>query len=135
MMALRKRLNTTQRQALYDAEVAKARELGRGEFPICNICDIPVVPPQDWDESHWPVPHSFGGKITGIAHRRCNRRHGSQVVTPLLAKSNSTRAKHVRAYRPQTQMPFGRDDRLKSKIGGGYEWRDTGEPFKGFDRR
>ena len=128
-MAFRKRLNSREREKLYDRVLAEQRESAPGKkFPDCNICNLPILPGHEWDESHWPIPRSFGGKVTGIAHRyRCNRRHGQKVVTPLLAKSNRTRQRHIGAYRAQSPMRGGRDDRLKKKLDGSVVLRATGE--------
>jgi len=129
-MTRRTRLTIKQRQALYDRELSKARAAGK-EHPDCNICDLPVLPGDLWDESHWPRPRSFGGTITGIAHRyRCNRRHGAKIVTPLLVKSNRTRARHTGAFFTRHPLPGGRDDRLKRTMRGQIVLRATGEPWR-----
>lgn len=95
MAPRRHRLSRKERRELWEAEAAKAVEAELGEFPICNICDLPVHALQDWDQSHMPVAHSFGGVEFGIGHRRCNRLHGAQVVRPALAKSDRIRERHV----------------------------------------
>ena len=84
-MTLRRRLSTSDREKLYDNEAAKAHELGLGELPICNICQHPIDGVKSaWDESHDPkIPNWLGGEVTGIAHRRCNRKHNNEHDTPL----------------------------------------------------
>lgn len=92
-------LSTTKRKELYEAEAEKALARGRGELPICNICDCPIDGVrQAWDESHDPTkPRWLGGSVTGIAHRRCNRKHNNTHDTPLFHKNNRLRARHIGA--------------------------------------
>lgn len=101
-----RRLNTTQREKLYDAEAAKAKAAGRGDLPICNICHQPVNgATQAWDESHDPhKPRWLGGDVTGIAHRRCNRLHNNVHDTPLYAKNNRQRQRYIGAKVPQSTI-------------------------------
>jgi hypothetical protein len=89
------RFGTKKREALYQREELAAHFAGRGQYPICNLCDLPVMPGQAWDESHVGAPKSLGGTSTGIAHRRCNHEHGAAVVTPMVAKAKRNRRKHV----------------------------------------
>jgi hypothetical protein len=96
-----RRLSPTKRQTLWSREATNAYLDGRGRFPICNLCDLPVTPGQDWDESHAPEkPRCFGGRRVGIAHLRCNREHGAQVVTPAFAASNRKQQHHIGADGP-----------------------------------
>jgi len=77
-------------------EVQRAQSLGRGEKPICNLCDLPVQPDQAWHESHCPSkPKAFGGTATGIAHAKCNLDHGARFVTPAVAKADRVFKRHV----------------------------------------
>ena len=110
--------HTRRRQALWDRETARALEAKRGDCPICNLCDLPVFRCDKWDESHDGTPKVFGGKITGIAHTACNRRHGASIVKPLVTKAKNVRARHTGAYRPRKAFPAGKDSGLKRKIGG-----------------
>jgi hypothetical protein len=125
--------NTTKRQKLYDSEVAKARAAGRGDIPICNICDCPVGIGQAWHESHDPdgMPKALGGTEVGIAHDRCNLDHGAKVVTPFVARMKRIRAKHTGAYRSQNPLPGGRNSNLKKKMDGTVVDRSTGQPLWG----
>jgi len=94
---------------------------GTAEHPLCNLCHLPIFTTDRWDESHFPVPKSFGGKATGIAHTLCNRRHGQQVVWPLLAKADRIRARHIGADGPgmgPRAMACGRRSRLRKTIAG-----------------
>lgn len=95
-----RRLSPTKREALWLCEAKAAEVAGRGPYPICNLCDLPVQPGQAWDESHMPIARAFGGRLTGIAHERCNRMHGVQVVWPSVAKSNRVRRFHIGASGP-----------------------------------
>lgn len=95
-----RRLSPTKREALWLCEATAAVAADRGPHPICNLCDLPVQPGQAWDESHMPIARSFGGSLTGVAHERCNRMHGVQVVWPAVAKSNRVRRFHIGASGP-----------------------------------
>jgi hypothetical protein len=125
----RRRLSTTAREALYESEALKAAAAGLGEFPICNIpwCQQPIKPGQAWDESHYPRPHALGGKITGCAHKRCNRDHGNQVVTPIVAKAKRQFRRDRDILRSRKPLPGGRDDPRKRSMAGPVVDRRTGE--------
>ena len=94
---------TAQRRAFY------AQACGDGEYPNCNLCGLPARPGQKWDESHEGAPHALGGATTGIAHRRCNRRHGSEVVTPMVADAKRQYDKHRGIHVSRSPMPGGRE--------------------------
>jgi hypothetical protein len=96
-MAYRPLFNSKKREALWQRESLAAHLAGRGTSPICNICGLPVTPGQAWDESHDGAPKAFGGRSTGIAHRRCNHDHGAQVVAPAAAKAKRVHRKHIGA--------------------------------------
>lgn len=116
---IRRRLTSPQREALYKAEAMKAHEAGRGEHPICKLCDQPIMPGRTWNENHEAhKPHWLGGQVDGISHEYCNRRHNNTHDTPLFAKSERVRKRHLDFTRPQQPMPGGRDDRLRKKING-----------------
>lgn len=117
----RKRLSNTARQELYD------RCRGDQPYPACNICDLLIQPGQDWDESHDPEgpAHVFGGTETGVAHSRCNRLHGAQVVRPQVAKCDRVEQKFTGAYRPRTPMRGGRFDKVSKSMAGGVKVRKT----------
>lgn len=118
---IRRRLSPKGREELWKSEAQKAREAGRGEYPICNLCGFSVLPGRLWDESHSGVPHAFGGTAVGIAHRRCNRQHGAKIVTPMVAKAKRQWRLSVGISEPglsETPLPGGRFDRLKKKLNG-----------------
>jgi len=127
------RLSTRDREKLYDAEAAKAKACGRGELPICNICDLPIDGVrQAWDVSHDPkMPKWLGGDAVAIAHRRCNRLHNNQHDTPLYHHVKRVRQRFIGAKISQRRLPGGRDDPFKIKIGtraivdrrSGEDWR------------
>ena len=128
----RRRLTARQREDLYNREAVKARDSKRGEYPICNLCNLPVTPGQDWDESHAGRPAALGGTDTGIAHRRCNRIHGATIVTPMVAKAKRTRRKHIRASaKAKHPLPGGRHSPIKITLHNGPVDRQTGEPWRG----
>lgn len=122
----RKRLSTKQRRALYEDAEKEARAAGR-QHPICNLCPHPIMPGQDWDESHVGAPASLGGTDTGLAHRRCNRIHGAQVVTPMVAKAKREADKWRDIKRSRQPLPGGRDDPRKRTMGGTVVDRATGQ--------
>lgn len=125
------RLSTKQRKALYESEVAKAKELGLGERPICNICCFPIVPPGRWHASHNPhLPRALGGLIDGIAHERCNLEHAHKVDVPLISKVKRIRDKFHDLKRPRRPMPGGKNDPRKRTMSGVVVNRVTGEPWR-----
>lgn len=125
---MRHRLTSTQREQLYKREADKARDAGRGDYPICNICDLPIIPGSLWDASHQKhKPHWLGGDIEGCAHARCNRSWNNQHDTPLFAKSERVRKRHLDITRSSTPLPGGRDDRIKKTMSGKVIDRQTGQ--------
>lgn len=124
----RRRLNSGQRQELYDAESQKARAKGRGLCPLCAICDLPILPGQLWHDNHDKyLPHALGGEVDGISHARCNRQHNNQIATPQVAKFKRIVRKHLDIHRSSQPMPGGKDDRLKKSFTKGTVLRVTGE--------
>jgi len=122
----RTRLTSKQRETLFDQETAKARSMGLGDHPICNICGDPIVEFRErWHESHDPhLPHALGGSVTGIAHERCNLEHNWRIDTPLVAKNKRIRQRYIGAKAPSRRpLPGGRNSAYKIKIGGGVEPR------------
>lgn len=129
-MIHRRRLTSPQRDELYRAECEKARAADRGDFAICNICSFPILPGREWDESHDPSkPHWLGGAVTGIAHRKCNRQHNHQFDTPLFAKNERVRKRHLDITRSRSPLPGGRDDPFKKTMAGAVVDRQTGAPW------
>jgi hypothetical protein len=122
---IRRRLSTRQREQLYAAEVEKAQIAERGDYPICALCDLPVEPGQAWDESHQKhKPRWLGGAVDGIAHRRCNRRHNNRHDTPLFAKNERMRKKHLDLVRSSQPMPGGKHDDRYRGVDGIVRMRD-----------
>lgn len=123
-MGWTKRQSTTKREALYD------RVRGEKNHPDCNICGLPVLPCDRWEESHMPVPRCFSGTETGVAHTKCNRQHGAKEVTPAWAKSNRVRQRYLGIFRSRFPLPGGRDDPRRRKISGEVVSRETGERWR-----
>jgi hypothetical protein len=122
-------LSTRAREQLYNAEVKKARDAKRGEFPICRLCDLPITPGQKWDANHQAhMPRWLGGVIDGLSHRRCNRAHNARHDTPKFHKNNRLRQKHIGAHRSAQPMRFGRDSAIKLRMNGTPVYRDSGKP-------
>lgn len=116
--------SSTKREKLYNQWRGKAR------CPTCNLCNMLIEPGQEWDESHNPLlPGALGGKVTGLAHRRCNRLHNNLHDTPLVAKNKRIRQKHIGAYRTRFPMRGGRNDRIKRTMRGEVVDRATGIPL------
>src|SRR5438045_4179199 len=127
---MRHRLTTKQREKLYESEAEKAREAGRGEFPICRLCDLPIIGGSLWDENHeGHKPKWLGGKVDGISHRRCNRINNQTYATPLFAKSERIRKRFMDFTRSRSPMPGGRDDSIKKTMNGKVVDRATGQPW------
>lgn len=99
----RKHMTTLQRADFY------AAACGEADHPVCGYCQQPVLSDQLWDAAHEGTPHALGGNDTAVWHKRCNRRHGSEVVTPLVAKAKRQYKKHRDIYR--SRRPFGSKDK------------------------
>lgn len=115
-------LSSRDREKLYDAEAAKARDAGLGHLPICNICHLPIDGVRSrWHESHDPAkPRWLGGEVTGIAHARCNLDHAYSIDTPAFHKANRVRQKFIGAkVRKSRPMAGTIDSGIKLRIGGG----------------
>lgn len=128
---IRRRLTTRQREALYESEAQKAREAGRGEFPICALCDLPIFPGQRWHDNHDKyLPHALGGKRDGISHERCNLDHGHRIATPQVAKNKRQRQKHIGAWRTSRPMVGSKASGIKLPMNqSGPILRSTGQPL------
>ena len=87
----------------------------------CHLCNMKVVPGEDWDVSH-DIPLEAGGKDDEtnwfVAHRKCHRVHTSTVDMPLIAKVKRIHQKHVGATKSRTPMPLGRNSKFKRKMDG-----------------
>lgn len=121
MTPKRKKYSNRERQEIYD------RCCGDKQFPDCNICSLPVMHGQAWDVSHDPKgrPHALGGTDVAVAHSRCNRLHGAQVVRPLMAKLTRIRQRFTGAYQARRPMRCGRKDGLKLTMDGRLVERKT----------
>ena len=113
------------RERLWDAEAARAVRNGRGQYPVCNLCDSPIGIGQDWDESHIGRPKALGGALTGCAHRRCNRDHNNRFVTPSVAKAKRQARVHKGCKQTATPLPFGRNTSRSKKLNGEVVARQT----------
>lgn len=129
MMQLhRHRLTTKQRRALYFTALDAAKAQGR-DHPSCNLCPHPIRPGESWDVSHEGAPAALGGTVVNLAHRRCNRIHGAEVVTPMVAKAKRTGDKFRDIKRSRTPLPAGRESRMKKTLSGMLIDRETGEKW------
>lgn len=127
-MAYKAQFGTKARDYLYSREKTAAYLDGRGKFPICPHCDLPVTPDQMWDEAHITVPRCFGGKAVGVGHRECNQRDNHLVVTPNFAKAEEVRKKFVGIKGPglgRSPMRCGRRSRERKTMHHGVQPRTT----------
>ena len=94
----------------------------------CHLCNMKVVPGEDWDVSH-DIPLEAGGKDDAtnwfVAHRKCHRVHTSTVDAPLIAKVKRIHQKHVGAKKSRSPMPLGRDSKFKRKMDGTIVRRES----------
>lgn len=130
-MAYIPRFGTAKRDAIFACEALIAWKAGLGRDPICNIpgCGLPVTVDQAWDESHHPdQPRVFGGRSVGVAHSKCNRDHGAQVVKPQVAKCDRVRDRHLGLTGPGLgphPMKAGRRSRITKTLHHGIKRRQT----------
>lgn len=122
--ASRKRRTTAQRRAFYE----EAR--GDGEFPVCNICGLSVLPGHKWVESHMPVPHTLGGRATGVAHKHCNSERWAKVEAPMLAKVDRQYDKHRGIHVSRSPIAGGKECPWKRTIDGRIVDRVTGAKWE-----
>jgi hypothetical protein len=138
-MAYRAQFTTRRRDYLYSREKNFAQINGRGDFPICPHCDLPVTPDQAWDEAHIETPRCFGGKSTGVGHRTCNQLDNHQNVTPVFARAEEVRKKFVGIKGPglgPAPMRCGRRSAQTKTMRHGVQPRLTGaQKHRDFLRR
>jgi len=106
-------------------ESAEAEGHGR---VLCNLCSGEVLPGDDWDISHGPIPKVFGGKRVAVAHRRCNRLDNIEYVTPAAALVRRKRRRHFGVTGPglgDNPLPAGRRSSVTKKLNGKVEPRLT----------
>lgn len=126
----RHRLNASEREQLWKSEADKARAEGRGDHPICKLCNFTILPGSEWHANHQShKPRWMGGEIDGISHAKCNRRHNNQHDTPLFAKNERVRKRFMNFRSPDNPLPGGRDDPRKKTMRGKVVDRATGQPW------
>lgn len=62
-------------------------------------------------------------------HKPCHRAKTSVDVS-VIAKCKRVARKHSGDFKPRHRLPFGRESRLKQKVGGKIVTRDTGKPVR-----
>ena len=87
----------------------------------CHLCNMKVVPGEDWDVSH-DIPLEAGGKDDEsnwfVAHRKCHRVHTSTVDMPLIAKVKRVHQRHIGAKQSKSPLPGGRNSKWKKRLDG-----------------
>jgi hypothetical protein len=138
-MAYEPLFGSVQREQVWQLECLASHRCGRGQYPICPHCDLPVTPDQSWDRVHITVPRTFGGKSVGVGHRLCNQRDNNLVVTPTAAKAKRVYQKFVGIKGPglgRSPMRCGRRSRERKTMQHGVQPRQTlGERHRDFLRR
>lgn len=130
---MRRMFNSKRRETVWLRARYAAHAAGRGRYPICPHCDLPVYETDDWDECHLPGRERAFGAGSGVedvtvGHRRCNQLHARTEVVPAVAKSNRVRRKFIGAHKPgmgPRPMRGGRRDDFKVAVGGGVKPRLT----------
>lgn len=116
------------RSELWRRDALNAYLEGRGRFPICPHCDLPVIPGQAWDKCHVGAARWSGGRRLQVGHRLCNQLHNHRVDTPAFAKSNRVRNNHIGASGPglgKHPMRAGRRSQLSKSMRHGLVVRLT----------
>jgi hypothetical protein len=128
-MAYKPMFGSKLREQVWQLECLVAYKAGRGNYPICVHCDLPVTPADAWDRAHVTVPRALGGKSVGVGHRPCNQLDNNKVVTPTVAKAEAVRKKHVGITGPglgNHPMQCGRRSRQRKTMNHGVQPRLTG---------
>lgn len=129
-MAYKPLFGSKLREQVWQLECLVSHKAGRGKYPICVHCDLPVTPKDAWDRAHITVPRALNGKSVGVGHRKCNQQDNNLVVTPMVAKAEAVRKKHVGITGPglgQAPMRCGRRSRERKTMRHGVQPRLTGK--------
>jgi len=95
---------------------------------ICHLCNMKVVPGEDWDVSH-ENPLECGGADDAsnwlVAHRKCHRVHTATVDMPKIAKVKRIHQKHIGAdLKSRSPLPGGKRSKWKRRMDGTVVLRD-----------
>jgi len=78
---------------------------------VCHMCQMKVVPGEEWDVSH-EIPLEAGG-------RKCHRHHTATVDAPLIAKVKRIHQRHIGAkLKSKNPLPGSRHSKFKRKMDG-----------------
>jgi 5-methylcytosine-specific restriction endonuclease McrA len=94
---------------------------------ICHLCNMKVIPGEDWDVSH-EIPLECGGADDEsnwlVAHRKCHRVHTATVDMPKIAKVKRIHQRHIGAKKSKNPMPGGRFSKWKKRMDGSVVRRE-----------
>jgi 5-methylcytosine-specific restriction endonuclease McrA len=111
----RKRLSTRDRVFVF--------EFAKG---VCHLCNGKIHVGEPWEVSH-AVPLEMGGadEIQNMfpAHKKCHRKHTSEVDIPMIAKAKRREARHIGAHRSRRPMPGSKASGLRKRMDGTVERR------------
>jgi len=100
---------------------------------ICVICKARIDGVREtWDEHVIPLADGGGNEQDnrGPAHERCARKKSGKEATNRARARRHAERHHGARKASETPMPFGRKDRLKKKMRGGFEDRETGQVYR-----
>lgn len=88
---------------------------------VCHLCQMKVVPGQEWDVSH-DIPLEAGGKDDQsnwfVAHRKCHRIQTATIDIPLISRVKRISQRHIGATQSKNPMPGSRNSKFKRKMDG-----------------
>lgn len=125
-----KRNSTKDRRDCFDQN--KFVDGGSKPYLRCHICKRILDPTRDkWVADHVGKLHAWGGTVTMPACVPCHKEK-SKCDTTAVAKAKRGREKELGIRVSKTPMPGGRDQRIKRKMNGGYQDRETGLVYETF---
>ena len=96
---------------------------------VCGICGFKIWPGEGFEVEHTDPLWSGGSadpRDCKVVHPKCHRGKTSREATQR-AKEARVRNKHIGAVRAKGTLPGGKKSRLKKRMDGRVEIRETGE--------